>query len=416
MVYMKKNALTIAVFLLLALLTACTSSTDASDANENNYTSRVDTLVVKDTLVIQNVNVIYDTLVLNSRDTIFSVDTIYSLDTLIQLDTLLKLDSLTIRDSLVINDTLTIYDTLVQSDTVYSIDSLFIRDSLIIKDTLVIRDTIVQKDTLINLDTLVKIDTVVVKDSLIIKDTVVHVDTLYIDSSVYKSPVHDAVGYFVKIRDIFYGLKENEKVTFFIRHAERGDDTSENGGLNDNGKEQSRALGQTLAAFDDIHFQSSHFKRAAETCQYIAEGKGQANFVNDTIRDFYDAWYVKDATLKDQYKSDAGGGWQLFSRWAYTTRYSDAFKNIDEASQELIDNYLAPSYDEMPKYTIAASHDQLLVPFVAWATNYQVDLRYYDTKKWLNYLAGVAIIVNENGHVRYVPVYPDVGSLTKGTM
>ncbi len=66
----------------------------------------------------------------------------------------------------------------------------------------------------------------------------------------------------------------------------------------------------------------------------------------------------------------------------------------------------------MSRYSMAVSHDQVLVPFVAWATNRQVDLRQYETSKWLNYLAGVAIIVNENNEYRYIPVK----GLSSGTM
>ncbi len=150
-------------------------------------------------------------------------------------------------------------------------------------------------------------------------------------------------------------MKSDEKVVIFIRHAERSDDTSENGGLNDNGKAQARALGQALNVYGDFACKHSHFKRAAETCQLIVEGKGQSEYVDETIRDLYDAWYVYNSSLLEMYKNSNGGGWKVFSRWAYTGHFAEAFKNLNDASQELMDLYLVPSYAQIPKYTIAVS-------------------------------------------------------------
>jgi hypothetical protein len=58
------------------------------------------------------------------------------------------------------------------------------------------------------------------------------------------------------------------------------------------------------------------------------------------------------------------------------------------------------------------SHDTFVVPFTAYCTNRKVNLRYFDTKLWVNYLAGVAIIMDASGKMRYVPVK----GLDSGTM
>ena len=41
-----------------------------------------------------------------------------------------------------------------------------------------------------------------------------------------------------------------------------------------------------------------------------------------------------------------------------------------------------------------------------------MNLRYFDTKSWINYLAGIAIIMGTDGKLRYVPVK----GLSSGTM
>lgn len=327
-------------------------------------------------------------------------------------------DTIFLRDTLVIIDKMVFYDSVFVYDTIEKL--IITKDTLVLIDTLVIKEVHVKYDTTImfnnnnfydtitKMDTLISIDTIYFMDTLVFKDTLVVYDTLFIDSGL-----HNSVSYFVSIEDIIYGLKPTEKVAFFIRHAERGHDTSVGGGLNENGKKQSKALGESLRQINEnIYYMHSNFKRDVETCSYIAEGKKDINFVSDTILDFADASYVLDRNKFESYKSEHGGGWSVVSRWAFTSRFSDAFHDLDEHSEFLEKSYLAPSYQEMPRYSIAVSHDQVVVPFAAWATNRKISLREYETKEWLNYLAGIAIIVNENNQYRYVPVK----GLEKGIM
>jgi hypothetical protein len=53
-----------------------------------------------------------------------------------------------------------------------------------------------------------------------------------------------------------------------------------------------------------------------------------------------------------------------------------------------------------------------VVPLTAYFTDKKVNLRYFDTKQWINYLAGLAIIMGSDGKIRYVPVK----GLESGTM
>lgn len=66
------------------------------------------------------------------------------------------------------------------------------------------------------------------------------------------------------------------------------------------------------------------------------------------------------------------------------------------------------TYEKMHRVTIAISHDQFLVPWVAVVSNGQIDMKFHDHNAnfnyWLNNLAGIALIVNENNEVISVPV------------
>jgi hypothetical protein len=53
-----------------------------------------------------------------------------------------------------------------------------------------------------------------------------------------------------------------------------------------------------------------------------------------------------------------------------------------------------------------------VTPLTVYGTEKKVNLRYFDTKQWINYLAGIAIIMDGSGKIRYVPVR----GLDSGTM
>ena len=53
---------------------------------------------------------------------------------------------------------------------------------------------------------------------------------------------------------------------------------------------------------------------------------------------------------------------------------------------------------------LSAVEDGQLKAVVVYATYGLIDLRYYETKKWINYLAGLAIIIDPKGNMTFIPV------------
>ena len=213
---------------------------------------------------------------------------------------------------------------------------------------------------------------------------------------------------FIDIQDVYESIKDNERVIFVLRHAERGDDTSKSGTLTDNGKKQSEEVGARLTKFDvDFVLGASQFLRAHQTVESIAKGRGQAYDKRDTIPELNDDWYVKNADAVEKAKNECGGGWEVTSKYAYTGAYSTgadaAYYNLAERSVELIEDVLLKKYTK-EKFVLLSSHDKLMVPLVAYCSNLQIELKKYDGGKWINYLAGVAIIIDKDGNRRYVAI------------
>jgi hypothetical protein len=44
------------------------------------------------------------------------------------------------------------------------------------------------------------------------------------------------------------------------------------------------------------------------------------------------------------------------------------------------------------------------VPLLAYTTDGHANVRYYEKNRWVNYMAGVAMIISADGSVRYIPV------------
>lgn len=240
---------------------------------------------------------------------------------------------------------------------------------------------------------------------------------------------------FIPIFDIFYCLRSNEKVTFILRHAARGDDTSESGTLSQTGENQCKEVGSKLKEMnlEDFSYMHTRFYRAKQTAWIIAKNKGQdvgnqnAWFNSDdteiqiTNDDLLDGWYVqnKDDNLKKTCKGKVSSGWGAYSRAAYKeydsndqkTACDEFLYDIDQKTQEIIKKHF--TYDKMkPGVTLAISHDQFLAPFVISISNRQIkgsngrDLRYHEygtQEHWINYLSGVAIITDSDDNTKIIP-------------
>ena len=214
---------------------------------------------------------------------------------------------------------------------------------------------------------------------------------------------------FVDIQDVYESIKDDERVIFVLRHAERGDDTSKSGTLTDNGKKQSEEVGARLKKFnEDFVLGASEFLRAHQTVESIAKGRGQAYDKRDTIPQLNDDWYSKNSEAVEKAKNECGGGWEVTSKYAYTGAYSTganaAYYNLAERSVELIEDVLAKKYTK-EKFVLLSSHDKLMVPLVAYCTNLKIEFKKYENNgKWINYLAGVAIIIDKDGNRRYIAI------------
>ena len=211
---------------------------------------------------------------------------------------------------------------------------------------------------------------------------------------------------FTDIVEVYANLKSSEKVVFIIRHSERTSDTGPSGHLTDNGKKYARDLGARLAKVgkEDFYFGYSGYTRTQETCEGIAQGKGQSNYTLDVLPYMDGAWYVKDSEKADAYVNSDGGGWGVYSKYGFTGAYPDAFYDLEARSEQLLKDEILANISGMKRVNVMCTHDYLVVPLLAYTTDGHANVRYYEKYRWVNYMAGVAMVISADGSVRYIPV------------
>ena len=219
---------------------------------------------------------------------------------------------------------------------------------------------------------------------------------------------------FTDIVEVYANLKPDEKAVFIIRHSERTDDTGPKGQLTLNGFNYAKDLGKRLAEIsnEDFYYGYSGYLRTQETCEAIALGKNQQNYTLNTLYYLDGSWFVMDGDKVSEYAEAELGGWDLYSKYAFTGAYPDAFYDLKTRSEELLKDGILASISTMNRVSFMCTHDFLVVPLLAYVTDGHANVRYYKNGRWVNYLAGVAMIIAPDGSIRYIPVK----GLEQGTM
>lgn len=225
-------------------------------------------------------------------------------------------------------------------------------------------------------------------------------------TKTWRLATSDDVMDFTDVADVYKSLDADESVVFILRHAERTSETGSKGHLTDNGKAQAKKVGEKFKG-EYMYFGYSGYTRTLETCEGIAAGAGLTGAVTpEVIAGVDGSWYRKDD--KDPSVEDV-------TSWAYRGYPSDGFYDLEERTKELVSTYILGNRAKLRRVNFYISHDKMVIPLAVYASQKKVDLRFFDTqgtRNWLNFLAGVAVIYNSAGRVRYVPVR----GLESGTM
>ena len=214
---------------------------------------------------------------------------------------------------------------------------------------------------------------------------------------------------FATVADVYKSLAPDEKAVFIIRHSEREDDVALETELTANGIQMAQDLGATLKSEEEFSYVTSGFVRTNETANQISKGRGEASLPKlITNYDITGNWFLKISADSLAKQATAlglkGSSIELMARWAYEGGYPETFYEMEPRAQEFMQAVILKNLSKWKRITIMVSHDIFVMPLAVFGSQKNVALKYYEDYHWINYIAGLAIIVDAQNNLRYIPV------------
>ena len=214
---------------------------------------------------------------------------------------------------------------------------------------------------------------------------------------------------FATVADVYKSLSPDEKAVFIIRHSEREDDVALETELTANGIQMAQDLGATLKSEEEFSYVTSGFVRTNETANQISKGRGEATSPKlITNYDITGNWFLKISADSLAKQATAlglkGSSVELMARWAYEGGYPETFYEMEPRAQEFMQAVILKNLRKWKRVTIMVSHDIFVMPLAVFGSQKKVALKYYEDYHWINYIAGLAIIVDAQNNLRYIPV------------
>ena len=214
---------------------------------------------------------------------------------------------------------------------------------------------------------------------------------------------------FATVADVYNSLLPEEKAVFIIRHSEREDAVAMETELTANGIKMAQDLGKSIKSDEEFSYITSGFVRTNETANNISIGRGEANLPK-LIRnyDITGNWFLKISADSLAKYADAlglkGSSVELMARWAYEGGYPEIFYELESRAEEFVQNVILKKLPKWNRVSIMVSHDIFVMPLTVFGSQQKVALKYHKDYHWINYIAGVAVIVGADNSVRYVPI------------
>ena len=224
----------------------------------------------------------------------------------------------------------------------------------------------------------------------------------------------DSTGFF-DVGDVYKAVPATSKLVFVMRHAERETSEGQESLLTEKGVEQALSVGTKLAGGDEsFYYSSTDFIRTRTTAENIAKGRGESGVEVVTWDGINGGYFLKvPSDTMDAFVRNRGGSWKFISSWAYDDPNPSRFTKdkIPEYLYELmprgdqfVNEVILANLPNWKRVSVLISHDLLIEPLIAYASNRTVDLKFYESGKWANYLSGIAIVVDEANLVTLLPV------------
>lgn len=231
--------------------------------------------------------------------------------------------------------------------------------------------------------------------------------------------VPDADGFY-DAGDIYKAVPKTSKIAFVLRHSKRSkNNTGKNSPLTPIGIQMAQTLGTKLAGDEAFYYASTDFVRTRATAENIATGRGETDMEVVTWDEgIYGSYFltVPSDTL-DALVSKRGGNPRYIAQYAYGVPYTNEivaatipayFHDFFQRGNQFVNEVVVANMPNWKRVSVLISHDMLVAPLIILVSKRTIDLKIYEeTNHWVNYLSGIAVIVDEAGVVTALPVRGD---------
>jgi broad specificity phosphatase PhoE len=186
-------------------------------------------------------------------------------------------------------------------------------------------------------------------------------------------------------------MKENEKISLLLRHADRDDIPQGSFGneilLNEKGKQNARSFGEKLAESKINRIFTSPVGRCVQTAEYITKGYGKTIEIIETTGLGAPGLHITDEKIAGEFYLQYGFD-EMYKRFMQGKEIP-GIPNINQLNYR-ITNFITENTTTNGT-TIFISHD-MLIAFYHFSINNKV----YTKDNWINYLTGLTFI---NGQI-----------------
>ena len=235
----------------------------------------------------------------------------------------------------------------------------------------------------------------------------------------------DADGFY-DMGDVYKAVPTTSKIAFVIRHSKREkNNLGTESSLTPIGIQMAQTLGAKLVGDESFYYASTNFDRTRATCENIAIGRGETGAEVVTWDEgIYGSYFltVPSDTL-DALVSTKGGNPKYIALYSYGVPFAGKvpataaavvgayFHDFYPRGNQFLKEVIVANIDKWKRVSVLVSHDMLVEPLIAFVSDRTIDLRFYQKPfHWVNYLSGIAVIVDEAGGVTALAVRgADVG-------
>lgn len=208
------------------------------------------------------------------------------------------------------------------------------------------------------------------------------------------------------IYDIYNNIRNDSRVIFMVRHAERWPDDSHIWWLVENGIRQAKSLWKKLTGwrFTDTNsdfYWSTDYKRTHQTSYYVWYGRWYSPFHEDK-KIFKKEWMQYNKVLNP---IDVISPHYLTQN---NLTQNIELKKINKKSVYVINTLC--KLTEWHPFSFIVDHDSFLIPMITRVTEWNIK---FTRKTWINYLSWVAIIIDDKA--KKWEIYP-INTLKKKSM